>query len=98
MRKTLKRGRNRDIAIVLLQGLAQMNQVTFTDTVKHLYQEEEKAFCDFIDAVNRDYYRVNIVKSVRNMDVKVQPDLNDNSILKLSGLGNIKKKLFQIHC
>lgn len=92
MRKTLKRGRNRDIAIVLLQGLAQMNQVTFTDTVKHLYQEEEKAFCDFIDAVNRDYYRVNIVKSVRNMDVKVQPDLNDNSILKLSGLGNIKKE------
>ena len=92
MRKSLKRGKNRDIAIALLQGLAQMNGTTFTGTVKKLYREQEKELVAFVEAVNRDYYRINITKSVRNTDVKVQPNLNHDGALALSSLGNSKKE------
>lgn len=92
MRKSLKRGTNRNIAIFLLQGMAQMDGKTFSETVKTLNREQGKALADFIDAVNRDYYRVNIMKSVQNIDVKVQPDLQKNALLGLSSMGNEKKE------
>ena len=92
MRKSLKRGINRDIAICLLQGMAQMNGKTFSETVEILNRERGQELAGFIDAVNRDYYRVNIMKSVQNMDVKVQPDLQKNALLALSSIGNEKKE------
>ena len=92
MRKSLKRGTNRAIAISLLQGMAQLDGRTLSETVKTLKKEQGKELADFIDAVNRDYYRVNIMKSVQNIDVKVQPDLQANALLGLSSMGNEKKE------
>lgn len=89
MRKSLKRGDKGRVAIQLLQGLAQKDGMTLQKSVESLENENPVALKKFIDAVNRDYYRVNIVKSVRNINVKVQPE---NGILCLSSVQDKNSK------
>lgn len=97
MRKSLKRGRNADTAILLLQALAQMDgsslrQVADVPTDSLEYE----ALREYVDAVNRDYYKTNIFKSVRNTEIKVQIHRddaeNDAEILALSGIGKEKQQ------
>ena len=86
MRKSIKRDGNRKVAMVLLQGLARMEQCTLKSAIKSLEAQE---LIDFIDSVNRDYYKINIFKSLENMDVKVQPQ---NDTLVLTSTINAKHK------
>lgn len=92
MRKTLKRGKNADIAIQLLQGLAQYEGDSFHKAVERLIRNDRENLISFIDAVNRDYYRVNLEKSIRNINVKVQPDAKLHNVLGLSNSTHPQKK------
>lgn len=94
MRKSLKRKNNAKVAVCLLQGLAQMESTTLKKTVEELLKDEKsrEELAVFIDAVNRDYHKTNIIKSVRGINVKVQPQKETN-VLALSNVKNERKKV-----
>lgn len=98
MRKALKRGANGETAILLLQALAQHEGMTLQKVATVSKNSAEyQALREFVDAVNRDYYKIHIFKSVRNTDVKVQIHRQDaepesTEILALSGIGKEKQQ------
>lgn len=92
MRRTLKRGTNGEIAVELLKGLAQMDGVNFSNTVKRLKDEKYKELVKFVDAVNRDYHRVSACKSLKKINVKIQPAKESDNILALASFSNPKKQ------
>jgi len=74
MRKSLKRGTNGDIAVALLQGIAQMNGKTLSGVLEELSanSETKEQLIKFLKAVHEDYHKTPILKAIRNQDVKVQ--------------------------
>lgn len=89
MRKPLKRGTNGEVAIRLLQGLAQMDGKTLASVITEMLQndKEKEALEKFINAVDENYHKTYIIKSIKNHDVKVQ--VHDDK-LDLSSI-NIEK-------
>lgn len=103
MRRTLKRGDLRRTAIELLQGLAQMEtetggrkkKLTWKTVIEDMMADEERRerlIC-FLFAVNTDYHKFNVIKSIRGINVKVQPKQKEDEeiFLALSSGGNDKK-------
>lgn len=103
MRRTLKRGDLRQTAIELLQGLAQMEtetggrkkKLTWKTVIEDMMADEERQerLIRFLFAVNTDYHKFNVSKSIRGINVKVQPKQKEDEeiLLALSSGGNDKK-------
>ncbi len=95
MRKSLKRGSNAEIARELLQGLAQMEGKNLKKVIED-YEKDNKIgeLKKFIKAVNMDYHKFNIVRSVRNINVKIQPKHQDgqDTVLAITGVSGPKRK------
>lgn len=98
MRKVLKRGTHRQVVIALLQGLAGMNNQTLQSAIETMEKDPEQyeQLKKFINAVNKDYHRINIATSIKNIDVKVQTNSvskdETTKQLDLSSVKNDKKK------
>ncbi len=92
MRKSLKRDNYRQIAIKLLQAIAQTENQSLSSVIKQMKEDEQQylQLKKFLIAVNKDYHHINIVMSIKNMDIKVQ--LNEKQ-LDLSSVKNEKKKV-----
>jgi len=91
MRKSLKRGSNRWIVKRLIRALAQGDETVYITVL------EDAAFPKFVDAVNKDYYKTNLLRSLARHDVKVQ--VHSDYILDLASVDNAKankKALTQI--
>lgn len=103
MRRTLKRGDLLQTAIELLQGLAQVEtetggrkkKLTWKTVIEDMMADEERRerLIRFLFAVNADYHKFNIIKSIRKINVKVQPKQKEDEeiLLALSSGGNDKK-------
>jgi hypothetical protein len=89
MRKSLKRGTNHWVAAHLMTGFANRNHLTLKKVVEDLDATKHEELVKFIDAVNRDYYKTAILKSIRRINVKVQPR---KDILSLTSAANEKHK------
>ena len=89
MRKSLKRGTNGEVAVQLLQGLAQVDGRNLSMVLAKMQKNpmQKEALEKFFKAVEEDYYKARTVKSIKNHDVKVQ--VHDGA-LDLSSL-NIEK-------
>ena len=92
MRKSLKRDNQRQIAIKLLQAVARMENQSLSSVIKQIKEDEQQYLLlkKFLIAVNKDYHHINIVISIKNMDIKVQPNKMQ---LDLSSVKNEKKKV-----
>ncbi len=92
MRKSLKRDNQRQIAIKLLQAIAQMEKQSLQSVIKQMKADEQQCLQlkKFLIAVNKDYHHINIVMSMKYMDIKVQPNKEQ---LDLSSVKNDKKKV-----
>ena len=97
MRKTLKRDTNSKVAKRLLQGLAGMNGSSFSATISEMMQDEgQKAeLKKFVHAVNKDYFKINVYVSVKNINVKVQPQEEKTNVLAISGVDSEKREGLQ---
>lgn len=93
MRKSLKRGTNGEIAIALLQGLAQMDGKAFNGTIKELKEQRREDLEKFVLAVYNDFHKPYIEKSIQNYDVKVQvhDDILDLSSINMDKVTDKKK-------
>ncbi|MCD7737161.1 MAG: type VI-A CRISPR-associated RNA-guided ribonuclease Cas13a [Lachnospiraceae bacterium] len=101
MRKPLKRGTNRQVAVSLIQGLAHVEEKSLSSVIRDYKKDPEsyEQLKHFVDSANKDYYKVNVLKSLKHIDVKMQPEVvqlkdgaEQNQILNLSRGGTDKKK------
>lgn len=89
MRKPLKRGTNERIVKRLLKALAQGEQNIYANAIEDLMKNDGEALRKYIDTVNKDYYKINLLRSLAKHDVKVQIT-NDDAVLNLASVGNSK--------
>lgn len=71
MRRSLKKGENIRVANMMLRGLAQGNFSALITEMKN-DEKEYEALRYFIESLNKDYHKKDLIKSVENHDVKVQ--------------------------
>ena len=94
MRKSLKRDRQRQTAILLLQALAQKDNKTLQSFIREAKDNNNQVLLDdikkFLYVVNKDYYHINIVLSIKNMNLRVQAN---QAQLDLSSATHKKKKV-----
>lgn len=90
MRKPLKRGSNEAIVKKILAAFATKNIQTFRTVIEDLNQNQHKEFVRFIDSINKDYYKVNLVKSINNHNTKVQKISAESDLLDLPSVNNTK--------
>lgn len=85
MRKTLKKGASREVAVELLQALAQYDGKTWDGWLTQMLETEasKKKLKDFILAVNKDFHHFHVIKSVKNTAVAVSH--SEDNTLQLSG-------------
>ena len=95
MRKPLKRGTNGEVAIRLLEGLAQMEGKTLASVIASMQQTEKgnEALEKFITTVCENYHKTHIIRSIKNHDVKVQVngDKLDLSSIHIEKVSSKKK-------
>lgn len=77
MRRTMKRGNNRKVAVKLLIALANKS---WKATIEAMMNDEveRKQLIHFIYAANIDYHRLNIIRSIKRLKVKVK--VNEESV------------------
>ncbi len=94
MRKPLKRGTNRQVAVSLIQGLAHVEEKSLSSVIRDYKKDPEsyEQLKHFVDSANKDYYKVHIMNSLRHLNVKVQPETDEKQKLILKGTGADKKK------
>ena len=95
MRRGLKRGASKETVIELLMALSQTNGRTWSQEINLMMTNDEKAkqLKKFILEVNKDYHHFNVIKSVKNTEVAVQPQ--ENGGLLLSNAKKEKKQGMQ---
>lgn len=86
-RKYLKRGTNKRIIKRMLKAVAEGNRTVFVNALDDMRQNDGMALYKYIDAVNRDYYKTNLLKSLLRHDVKVQAN---DKLLDLASVNNEK--------
>ncbi len=100
MRKTLKRGTDGEVAILLMQGLAQMDGKTLSTVITEMMQSEKgkQALRQFLTAVHEDYHKTHIIKSIKNHDVKVQlrDDVLDLASANIDKVSSRKKNRIEL--
>lgn len=92
MRRSMKRGNNRKVAIKLLIALANKSWKATIDAMMN-NQKEKEQLIDFIFSANVDYHRLNIIRSVKclRVRVKIEEENAQKKMLILSSAEDKKK-------
>jgi len=80
VRKSLKRGSDRWIIKRIIIALSKGSQKEYLEEIEALETEHKAKLEHFIDSVNKDYHKTNLLKSLKNHNVKVQ--VNKNALPK----------------
>ncbi|MCD8076591.1 MAG: type VI-A CRISPR-associated RNA-guided ribonuclease Cas13a [Lachnospiraceae bacterium] len=92
MRQSLKRGSNRRVAIRLMQGLAQQDNQNLKLVVEEMKEDSQsyEELKRFFGAAYRNYYKTDVLQSIRKKNMKVQIYQKENGLGQLE-LSSIRK-------